>query len=95
VRKFFVGTLVAAVGTIGFGAVASASDDGYNPPPAVLNVCDAGHGAFGAFSHHFQGGTSFEGGTISQDAIADGGMGAETGPANSGLGQACAPGLNR
>ena len=37
----------------------------------------------------FQGGTSFEGSTIPVDAVADGGMGAETGPDNSGLGQAC------
>ncbi len=72
----------------------SGNDHGYNPPPAVSGVCDAGHGAFGAFSHHFQGGTSFEGGTISRDAIEDRGMGAETGPSNSDLGRACAPGLS-
>ncbi|HLY83014.1 MAG TPA: hypothetical protein VKQ71_08510 [Acidimicrobiales bacterium] len=64
----------------------SASDDGYNPPPAVQGVCDAGHGAFGAFSHH-------TGTWIPTDAREDGGLGAATGPANSGLGLACAPGL--
>ena len=68
---------------------ASAADDGYNPPPSTLTVCDAGHGAFGAFSHHFasNGGVNW----ISADAREDGGLGHDTGPANSGLGQACNP----
>jgi len=89
VRKFFVGILAAVMGTIGFGSVAfanSGNDSGYNPPPAVSGVCDAGHGAFGAFSHD-------TGSWIPADAIEDGGLGASTGPANSDLGMACAPGL--
>ena len=68
---------------------ASAADDGYNPPPTAATVCDAGHGAFGAFSHHF---ASYDGiNWISADAREDGGLGAATGPANSGLGQTCNP----
>ena len=70
---------------------ASAADDGYNPPPSVATVCDAGHGAFGAFSHHFAsyGGVNW----ISADAREDGGLGHDTGPVNSGLGQACNPSI--
>ncbi|HEY3194645.1 MAG TPA: hypothetical protein VGK42_05370 [Candidatus Dormibacteraeota bacterium] len=37
-----------------FGAVTVSAD--YNPPPAAQTVCDAGHGAFGAFSP-YAGGT--------------------------------------
>ena len=91
-RRFFaaIGAVSVAIALSGVAASAnSGNDGGYNPPPQVQGVCDAGHGAFGAFSHYFQGGTSFEGSTIPVDAVADGGMGAETGPANSGVGQAC------
>lgn len=49
-RRLFVGIVMAATATIGFGSVAFAAGSGYNPPPQVSNVCDAGHGAFGAFS---------------------------------------------
>jgi hypothetical protein len=65
----------------------SADDTGYNPPPAVADNCDAGHGAFGAFSHHFAayGGINW----IAQDAKEDGGMGHETGPTESGFSQFC------
>jgi len=72
----------------GFGVVqASADDNGYNPPPAVAGVCDAGHGAFGAFSHHFasNGGVNW----IAADAQEDGGLGHDTGPTNSGFSQFC------
>ena len=71
---------------------ASAADDGYHQPPAAATVCDAGHGAFGAFSHHFAayGGVNW----ISADAQSDPGLGASTGPANSGLGQACNPSIS-
>lgn len=87
---------VAFAGTFalfaGFGAVtASADDNGYNPPPAVQGNCDAGHGAFGAFAHHFE----FQdppGVNWIAEAAQQGGIGDTTGPANSGLGQACAPG---
>ena len=71
-----------------FGAVpASADDNGYNPPPAVADNCDAGHGAFGAFSHHFaaNGGVNW----IAADAKEDGGLGHDTGPTNSGFSQFC------
>jgi hypothetical protein len=76
----------------GFGVMqVSADDTGYNPPPQAVAVCDAGHGAFGLFSHHF----AFDGGInwIAIDAKEDGGLGHSTGPDNSGLGQACI-GLN-
>lgn len=80
----------AALGVVGItlalsGVQASANsgnDHGYNPPPQATAVCDAGHGAFGAFSHD-------TGTWIPQDAIEDQGLGAATGPANSGLGVAC------
>jgi len=84
--------LVALIGFLslflGLGVVqASADDDGYNPPPAVADNCNAGHGAFGAFSHHFAayGGINW----IAADAKEDGGMGHETGPTNSGFSQFC------
>jgi len=84
--------LVALIGFLslflGLGVVqASADDDGYNPPPAVADNCNAGHGAFGAFSHHFaaNGGINW----IAADAKEDGGMGHETGPTNSGFSQFC------
>ena len=84
--------LVALIGFLslflGLGLVqASADDNGYNPPPAVADNCNAGHGAFGAFSHHFAayGGINW----IAADAKEDGGMGHETGPTNSGFSQFC------
>jgi len=84
--------LVALIGFLslflGLGVVqASADDNGYNPPPAVADNCNAGHGAFGAFSHHFatNGGINW----IAADAKEDGGMGHETGPTNSGFSQFC------
>ena len=81
--------VIGVVGLLAaFGAVpVSADDTGYNPPPAVADNCDAGHGAFGAFSHHFasNGGVNW----ISQDAREDGGLGHDTGPTNSGFSQFC------
>jgi hypothetical protein len=74
----------------GFGVVtASADDSGYNPPPAVADNCDAGHGAFGAFSHHFQFQDPSGVNWISADAREDGGLGHDTGPTNSGFSQFC------
>jgi hypothetical protein len=70
--------------TIGAISVA-ASDTGYHPNG---NSCDAGHGAFGAFSHHDQ----FDNAGInwrSLDAREDGGLGHETGPAESAASAAC------
>ena len=91
-RRFFAAIGAVSV-TVAFSGVAasanSGNDGGYSPPPQVVGVCDAGHGAFGAFSHDFQGGTSFQGSTIPVDAVGDGGMGAETGPANSDSGVGC------
>jgi hypothetical protein len=73
----------------GFGVMqVSAADDGYSQPPQAVAVCDAAHGAFGAFSHNFAfqpGGINW----IAADAKEDPGLGAATGPTNSGLGQAC------
>jgi hypothetical protein len=67
---------------------ASAADDGYSQPPAAAANCDAGHGAFGAFSHNFAfqpGGINW----ISADAKEDGGLGHDTGPTNSAASQTC------
>ncbi len=78
--------LIGVTGLLfGFGVIPAAAD--YNPPPAVEGKCDAGHGAFGAFSHHFEafGGVNW----IAADAKEDGGMGHETGPTNSGFSQFC------
>lgn len=88
--------LIGVLGLLGGVGViqASANDTGYNPPPQVLTVCDAGHGAFGAFSHHFLFQDPSGVNWIAADARDDGGLGASTGPANSDLGQACAPGQN-
>lgn len=50
IKKFLAGAAVSAV-MLGVMAVpAFAAGNGYNPPPAVSDVCNAGHGAFGAFS---------------------------------------------
>jgi hypothetical protein len=66
------------------GLTAVASDNGYH---ANGNSCDAGHGAFGAFSHHdlFDGGINWR----SVDAREDGGLGHDTGPTNSGFSDFC------
>jgi hypothetical protein len=81
--------LIGVLGLLsGLGVIqASANDDGYQQPPAVVNNCDAGHGAFGAFDHHFasNGGINW----ISMDAQEDGGLGHDTGPTNSGASQIC------
>jgi len=76
-----------------FGVIqASEADDGYHQPPTAAAVCDAAHGAFGAFSHRF---LSYDGvNWIAAEARGDGGLGASTGPANSGLGQACNPSIS-
>jgi hypothetical protein len=92
-KRFF--GVVGVLGMLsGFGVMqVSAADDGYSQPPQAATVCDAGHGAFGAFSHHFafQDPAGFN--WIAADAKEDGGLGAATGPTNSDLGRACA-GLN-
>jgi hypothetical protein len=77
--------LVLAVAMLfAMGQVVSADDTGYHPNG---NSCDAGHGAFGAFSHHFadNGGVNW----ISADAKEDGGLGHDTGPTNSGFSAFC------
>jgi hypothetical protein len=90
-RKLLAATGVA-LGLSLFGGVAAfaSNDNGYH---AEGNSCDAGHGAFGAFSHHF----AFEAvagfNWIAADAKEDGGMGHETGPAESAASAAC-QGLN-
>ncbi len=73
--------LVLAVAMLfAMGQVVSA--DGNGP-----SSCDSGHGAFGAFSHHFaaNGGVNW----ISADAQEDGGIGHDTGPTNSGFSAFC------
>ena len=87
-RKLFgvIGVLALLSG-IGVATV-SADDNGYNPPPAVTDNCQAGHGAFGASSHHFQ----FQdpsGFNWIADAAQQGGIGDTTGPTNSGFAQFC------
>ena len=50
-KRFLVGLMGASVAAIGFGGMSAfAAGPGYNPPPQAVAVCDAGHGAFGAFS---------------------------------------------
>ena len=50
-RRLAVGLTTAALAAFGFwGVTAVADGPGYNPPPQAQAVCDAGHGAFGAFS---------------------------------------------
>ena len=81
--------LVALLGfsSIFFGLGAVQAGAAYNPPPAAQANCDAGHGAFGAFSHHF---AAYDGvNWISADAKEDGGLGHDTGPTNSGFSQFC------
>ena len=83
--KNFTAVFVLAIALLfALGQTVSADDSGYHPQG---NSCDAGHGAFGAFSHHFAdyGGVNW----ISADARSDGGMGHETGPAESGASATC------
>jgi hypothetical protein len=68
---------------------ASAADDGYSQPPAAAANCDAIHGAFGAFSHHFAFQDPAGVNWISADAKEDGGLGHDTGPTNSGASATC------
>jgi hypothetical protein len=90
---FMAKRLFGLIGVLGLMASAgviqaSASDDGYNPPPQAVASCDAGHGAFGAFSHNFAfqpGGINW----ISADAQEDGGLGHATGPNNAGYSASC------
>lgn len=82
--------LIGVLGLLGGVGViqASADDTGYNPPPQAVANCDAGHGAFGAFSHDFAfqpGGINW----ISADAKDDGGLGHDTGPVNAAASQTC------
>jgi len=83
--------LVGIAGLLfGFGTVAaSAADDGYSQPPSAAANCDAGHGAFGAFSHHFEFQNPSGVNWIAADAKEDGGLGHDTGPTNSGFSQFC------
>ncbi len=74
--------LIGVLGLLlGVGVIQASADA---TPPAA---CDAGHGAFGAFSHHFasNGGVNW----ISIDAQEDGGLGHDTGPTNSGFSAFC------
>jgi hypothetical protein len=66
----------AAVPTFAASDTGYCAQSGCNTSQAN-SVC-AGHGAFGAFSHH-------TGTWIPADAQEDGGLGHDTGPTNSGL----------
>ena len=50
IKKFLIGASVSAVIFGSMAVPAFAAGPGYNPPPAVSDVCNAGHGAFAAFS---------------------------------------------
>jgi hypothetical protein len=74
--------LIGVLGLLlGAGAISASADA---TPPAN---CDAGHGAFGAFSHHFASNDGVN--WISIDAQEDGGLGHDTGPTNSGFSAYC------
>ncbi len=79
-KKLLIGAVSVTAGLVMFAVPAFAS----TPPPSLVsapNVC-WDHGTFQALQGNpaiFDGGTL----TVSQDAREDGGMGAETGPANS------------
>jgi hypothetical protein len=83
-KKLAALTATIAIALAVGGITAAAADDGYH---ANGNSCDAGHGAFGAFSHHdaFDGGINWR----SVDAREDGGLGHDTGPTNSGFSATC------
>ncbi len=49
IKKFLANAATAGL-LLANAAGAFAAGPGYNPPPAVLDVCNAGHGAFAAFS---------------------------------------------
>lgn len=83
IKKILAGVTAGAVMMASLAVpVLAASDTGYGSQPGSTvsqeNTTCAGHGAFGAFSHH-------TGTWIPQDAQEDPGLGAATGPANSGL----------
>lgn len=78
-RRILLAAWAASALALGTGGMAFAADDGYHPGG---NSCDAGHGAFGAFSHH-------TGTWIPVDAREDGGLGHSTGPVNSAASAAC------
>lgn len=50
IKKLLIGASTSAfiLGTMAVPAFAAGP--GYNPPPAVADVCNSGHGAFAAFS---------------------------------------------
>ena len=47
-KALITGAITAAI--LASAVPAFAAGPGYNPPPAVSDVCNAGHGAFAAFS---------------------------------------------
>lgn len=50
IKKVLAGAAASAVLLGAMAIPAFAAGPGYNPPPAVSDVCNAGHGAFAAFS---------------------------------------------
>lgn len=50
IKKILVGAVATGLMLSSFAGAALAAGPGYNPPPAVDDVCNAGHGAFAAFS---------------------------------------------
>lgn len=50
IKKLLVGSAAGAIMLASVAIPAFAAGPGYNPPPAVSDVCNSGHGAFAAFS---------------------------------------------
>ncbi len=87
-KKIAFGSVATAIlfGSLALPALASTPPSGVDSAP---NSC-WDHGSFQYFENGQNGGQGLfgtgsfiDGGTLSQDAVADPGMGAETGPANS------------
>ena len=86
----YLAVLAIAVSLLfGMSSAVSADDTGYHLNPNAS--CDGGHGAFGAFSHHFATYDPANPGFnwISADAKEDGGLGAATGPAQKAAAALC------
>ncbi|MBI2591976.1 hypothetical protein HYW36_00660 [Candidatus Saccharibacteria bacterium] len=49
-KKIVIAVVASAGMVAGMAVPALAAGPGYSPPPAVADACNAGHGAFAAFS---------------------------------------------
>ena len=82
---------IASVGMVaGMAVPALAAGPGYSPPPAVADVCNAGHGAFAAFSDPSQHGEPSSGQPpYFGDDVLGSARGGATGANNSGYSLFC------